>query len=93
MQVEDELLDINGVCRFWGGAETPVHYSTIYRAITVGAHPSPIHPAPNLSRWLRSELQSALAWRVALRDGRSRAASWAQWTAELAEQRSEEAAA
>jgi predicted DNA-binding transcriptional regulator AlpA len=86
MHSEEELLDIDGVCRFWGGAETPVHPSTIYRGITNAIHPSPIHVGPNLSRWLRSELESALAWRIAVRNRTSKAKSWPQWIAEQSEE-------
>jgi predicted DNA-binding transcriptional regulator AlpA len=88
MQVEDELLNIDGMCRFWGG-DTPLHPSSIYRGIQNGIFPPPIHVGPNLSRWLRSEQESARAWRIAQRDGRTRATSWLQW---VAEQQSEEAA-
>jgi hypothetical protein len=44
--------------------------------------PPPIRVGPNLSRWLRSEQESARAWRIAQRDGATQAAGWRQWVAE-----------
>jgi predicted DNA-binding transcriptional regulator AlpA len=88
---DDELLDVTGVCAFLGGEEKPLNPSTVYRNVAAGLLPPPIQIGLHISRWRRRELRSVLAWRTAARDGRSRAASWAQWIAELAEQ-SEEAA-
>jgi predicted DNA-binding transcriptional regulator AlpA len=65
---DDELLDIDAVCRFWGGENTPLNPSTIYRNIKAGIIPPPIHPGANISRWVRSELRNARVRLMAERD-------------------------
>jgi predicted DNA-binding transcriptional regulator AlpA len=91
VQTEDELLDIEAVCRFLGGEKTPLNPSTVYRGIRDGNFPAPVRVGLHVSRWLRSELESALAWRVAARNGTTRAECWSAWIAELAEQPEEAA--
>jgi predicted DNA-binding transcriptional regulator AlpA len=56
------LLDRKGVAAFFGN----IHPSTIYRHIRAGRLPAPIHVG-GCSRWLRSELETALAKMLAQR--------------------------
>jgi len=64
----DEYLDIMAVCAFIGGSR-PVHPATIYRGVKKGIYPPPVKMAPNVNRWLRSELEQARKRRIAERDG------------------------
>lgn len=54
----DELLDIEAVCKFFGGTK-PLHPATIYRGLGT-RYPRPIRVSPNINRWLRSECEAAL---------------------------------
>ena len=54
-----ELLDIAAACRFIGGSK-PINRVTLYRGIQSGRYPRPVKSGPNTSRWLKSELQSAI---------------------------------
>jgi predicted DNA-binding transcriptional regulator AlpA len=54
----DELLDIDDVCRFFGGSK-PLHPATIYRGLG-RRFPRPIKVGPNSNRWLKSECEAAL---------------------------------
>lgn len=54
----DELLDIDEVCEFFGGSK-PLHPATIYRGLG-DRYPRPIKVGPNSNRWLRSECEAAL---------------------------------
>lgn len=56
----DNLLSLREVCRFFGGAETPVDSSTIYRWIRQGKVPPAIRMSAKLMRWKRSDLEKAL---------------------------------
>jgi len=56
--VDDNLLDIEAVCRFFGGTK-PLHPATIYRGIGI-RYPRPVRVSPNVNRWLRSECEAAL---------------------------------
>jgi predicted DNA-binding transcriptional regulator AlpA len=53
----DELLDLEAVCRFFGGTK-PLHPATIYRGLGV-RYPRPIRVSPNVNRWVRSECEEA----------------------------------
>jgi predicted DNA-binding transcriptional regulator AlpA len=55
---DDDLLDIDDVCRFFGGSK-PLHPATIYRGLGI-RYPKPIKVTPNQNRWLRSECEAAL---------------------------------
>lgn len=55
-----ELLDIAGVCAFFGGSR-PLNAATIYRGVAEGRYPQPIKVGKNSNRWLRSECAAALA--------------------------------
>jgi predicted DNA-binding transcriptional regulator AlpA len=55
---DDDLLDIEAVCRFFGGTK-PLHPATIYRGIGI-RYPRPVRVSPNVNRWLRSECEVAL---------------------------------
>jgi predicted DNA-binding transcriptional regulator AlpA len=56
---DDDLLDLDEVCAFFGG-NRPLHPATIYRGLGV-RYPHPVKVGPNSNRWLRSECQAALA--------------------------------
>ncbi len=64
---EDELLDSKAACAFIGGTR-PINAATLYRGVKQGIYPRPIHVAPNVSRWRKSELAEALQRRIAMRD-------------------------
>jgi len=55
---DSDLLDIEAVCRFFGGSK-PLHPATIYRGIGT-RYPRPVRVSPNVNRWLRSECEEAL---------------------------------
>jgi predicted DNA-binding transcriptional regulator AlpA len=57
-QDPDDLLDIEAVCRFFGGTK-PLHPATIYRGLGT-RYPRPVRVSPNVNRWLRSECEAAL---------------------------------
>jgi hypothetical protein len=57
-QARDDLLDIEAVCRFFGGTK-PLHPATIYRGLGI-RYPRPVRVSPNVNRWLRSECEAAL---------------------------------
>ena len=54
-----ELLDCRAVCAAFGGTR-PINPATLYRGIRKGIYPAPIKVGPGSSRWLRSEIASAL---------------------------------
>jgi predicted DNA-binding transcriptional regulator AlpA len=58
VQTGEDLLDIDAVCRFFGGTK-PLHPATIYRGIDI-RYPRPVRVSPNVNRWLRSECEAAL---------------------------------
>jgi hypothetical protein len=57
---EFTLLDKEGACRFFGGANSPLDPATLYRGIKSGKYPKPIKIGPGTSRWLLSECEQAL---------------------------------
>jgi predicted DNA-binding transcriptional regulator AlpA len=65
--MQDELLDLDTVCRFFGGNK-PINPSTLYRGIPA-RYPRPVKIGPGTSRWLKSECLEALARMV---EGRAR---------------------
>jgi predicted DNA-binding transcriptional regulator AlpA len=60
MQSQPELLHRAAVCALLGGSR-PLHPATLYRGVKAGRYPSPIHVGPGSSRWLRAEVEAALA--------------------------------
>lgn len=62
-----DLLDRREVCRFFGGNK-PLDPATLYRGIRQGRYPQPIKIGGS-SRWLRTELETALQ---AMVEGRGR---------------------
>lgn len=56
----DDLLTLREVCSFFGGTETPLDSSTIYRWIRKGVIPPAIRMSAKHMRWKRSDLQKAL---------------------------------
>jgi hypothetical protein len=53
-----DLLDIDAVCKFFGGTK-PLHPATIYRGLGT-RYPRPIRVSPNVNRWSRMECELAL---------------------------------
>lgn len=58
LQDLDDLKDIRFVRRFFGGNDTPLHASTVYRWIKRGVIPPP-EPMGKISRWRYSKLCEA----------------------------------
>ena len=56
----EDLLDIAGVCSFFGGGR-PLGHSTIYRWVREGRIPQPVRIGPKMSRWRVSDCQEALS--------------------------------
>jgi predicted DNA-binding transcriptional regulator AlpA len=58
---DDDLKDIDFVCRYFGGNETPLHPSTVYRKIAEEIIPPPedMGPKSRMSRWRMSKLRTA----------------------------------
>jgi hypothetical protein len=54
----DDLLDIEAVCKYFGGTK-PLHPATIYRGLGT-RYPLPRRVSRNVNRWLRSECELAL---------------------------------
>jgi predicted DNA-binding transcriptional regulator AlpA len=63
----EEFFDADAACRFIGGSR-PINAATLYRGVKAGIYPAPIKVAPNISRWLKTELEVAIAKRIAERD-------------------------
>jgi len=55
-----ELMDINDVCRFFGGTR-PLDKSTIFRWIKEGRIAPSIKMSGRVQRWRRSECENILA--------------------------------
>jgi predicted DNA-binding transcriptional regulator AlpA len=53
------LLDQEAVCSMLGGSR-PIHVSSLYRYIRQGVMPRPVHIGAS-SRWVRTEVEAALA--------------------------------
>lgn len=68
-----EIMTLGATCAFFGG-DKPLNPSTLYRGIKEGRYPRPVHPAPRLSRWLRSECVAALQAIIDARDVEQEAA-------------------
>jgi predicted DNA-binding transcriptional regulator AlpA len=62
-----DLLDVEAACQLIGGC-TPINAATLYRGAKAGIYPKPVRVAPNVSRWIRSELELAIERRIAERD-------------------------
>jgi GH24 family phage-related lysozyme (muramidase) len=56
---DDDLKDIDFVCRYFGGNATPLHPSTVYRKIKEGIIPAPEDMGGRMSRWRESKLRKA----------------------------------
>jgi predicted DNA-binding transcriptional regulator AlpA len=56
-----ELMNIRETCIFFGGKDSPLDPSTLYKGIRLGRFPKPIKIGPQTSRWRRSECEAALA--------------------------------
>jgi len=67
MQTQIDLLDRPAVCRFFGGTK-PIDAATLYRGIRQGRYPRPVKVG-GLSRWLRTECETALKVMVERRAG------------------------
>jgi len=66
---DDEMMPQEVTCKFFGGPDRPIHYSTLYRGIAAGRYPKPVHVGPNSVRWLRSECRKARQALIDARDG------------------------
>jgi predicted DNA-binding transcriptional regulator AlpA len=66
MQSPDDLLDLRAVCALIGGTR-PINPATLYRNVRKGLYPRPLKIGPNSSRWLRVEVEAALARMVEAR--------------------------
>jgi predicted DNA-binding transcriptional regulator AlpA len=60
------LMVLREVCVSLGGSR-PIDPSTLYRGVRAGRYPAPIKIGPGSSRWLRAEVEAALA---AMREAR-----------------------
>jgi predicted DNA-binding transcriptional regulator AlpA len=65
----DEMLTATEACALLAGHGRPMHAATFYRGIAAGRWPRPVHIAPNISRWLRSELLAARQRAIEARNG------------------------
>jgi predicted DNA-binding transcriptional regulator AlpA len=70
---DELLLDADAACRLLGGSR-PINPATLYRGIKAGIFPRPVKIAPNIARWRKSELEAAIASRIAERDSGSHTA-------------------
>ena len=57
---DDDLVDLDFVCAFFGGTRSPLHPSTIYRAIGDGRISKPFKTTKNANRWLGREIKADL---------------------------------
>jgi hypothetical protein len=55
---DDDLYDLDFLCRFFGGTGSPLHPSTIYRCVASGRISQPIKTAANTNRWLGREIKA-----------------------------------
>ena len=55
-----DLLSKIEVCRLIGGSAKPINPATLYRGIQASRYPRPIMVSPNVARWSRLEVESAL---------------------------------
>lgn len=58
--VDDEILDVDGACRFIGGERKPIHAATLYRGVKAGIYSKPFKASPNSNRWTKSQLKADL---------------------------------
>lgn len=56
---EDDLLDLRAVCEFFGGKNSPLDPSTIYRGIKRGIYPRPFKASLQNNRWHLSACRAA----------------------------------
>jgi predicted DNA-binding transcriptional regulator AlpA len=56
----DDLLNVNAVCRLFGGSERPIDKSTLWRGIKVGRYPKPIRISAQVRPWSRQDCEAAL---------------------------------
>jgi predicted DNA-binding transcriptional regulator AlpA len=54
------LLDVTEACRFFGGNNSPIHPTTLYKGIKAGRYPAPIKQGPGTSRWVLGECRASL---------------------------------
>lgn len=62
-----ELIDIERLRRVLGGEKTPLHRSTIFKAVKAGNLPKPIKVGKS-NRWILSEVNAWLQARAKERD-------------------------
>jgi hypothetical protein len=67
---DDEWLDIDAVCRFFGGNANPLDPSTIYKGMRLGVYPLPVKAGPSAkpyakgNRWSLGECREARRRRI-----------------------------
>ncbi len=54
------MMDVTETCRFFGGANSPLHQTTLYKGIRAGKYPPPIKQGPGTSRWTLGSCRAAL---------------------------------
>lgn len=63
-----DLVDEPTACAILGGADSPIHRSTLWRGCKNGRYPKPIKVGPGTNRWRRSELLAVIEKAAAERD-------------------------
>ena len=63
-----EVMNCSDTCRYFGGDDSPIDPSTLYRGIKAGIYPRPIKIGPKSSRWIESECKTARDRIIAERD-------------------------
>jgi hypothetical protein len=55
---DEDLYDLDYVCRFFGGSLKPLHPSTVYRAVDEGRISRPFKTTKNANRWTGRQLKA-----------------------------------
>jgi predicted DNA-binding transcriptional regulator AlpA len=55
---DDDIVDLDFVCGFFGGTRSPLHPSTVYRAVNEGRISRPFKTTKNANRWLGREIKA-----------------------------------
>ncbi|MER8574561.1 hypothetical protein NKG99_24245 [Mesorhizobium sp. M1409] len=58
---DDDLVTADVACQIIGGRHSPINKATLYRLISRGRVPKPIHPAPGISRWRYGAILAVIA--------------------------------
>jgi predicted DNA-binding transcriptional regulator AlpA len=62
LNIADDLtmLDVEETCRFFGGQNSPIDPSTLYKGIKTGKYPRPVKQGSKTSRWVLGQCRVAL---------------------------------